>query len=124
MGVSTILARMSSHRASGRSWWPWLAAWTVVGLGIRLATVYANPSRPPGGDPYAYYWGARLLVAGHGFSNPFDFNQHHQVVQSAAFAPLYFSHGAVVSCPVIGTWSTSESAATHRPRIWRDRRST
>jgi hypothetical protein len=51
--------------------------------------VTGRPHRPPGGDPYAYYYGARLLVAGHGFIDPFDYNLHHQVVQSAAFAPLY-----------------------------------
>lgn len=80
---------MSSPRSASRSWWLWLAALTAIGLGIRLATVFVNPDRPPGGDPYAYYWGARLLVAGHGFINPFEFNLHHRVLQSAAFAPLY-----------------------------------
>jgi 4-amino-4-deoxy-L-arabinose transferase-like glycosyltransferase len=58
-------------------------------LVIRVATVLGRPHRPPGGDPYAYYWGARLLATGHGFINPFDYNWHHQVVQSAAFAPMY-----------------------------------
>lgn len=68
--------------------WPWLTVWTVVGLGIRLATVYARPNRPPGGDPYYYYWAARLLLQGYGFINPFNFNwQHHQIAQSASFAP-------------------------------------
>lgn len=88
-GVLTNLARMSRPRPNLRSWWPWLAALTAIGLGIRLATVFVNPSRPPGGDPYAYYWGARLLASGHGFISPFEYNLHHRVLQSAAFAPLY-----------------------------------
>lgn len=80
---------MSGPRRIPRVLWPWLALWTATGLVIRVATVLGRPHRAPGGDPYAYYWGARLLVAGHGFINPFDYNYHHQVVQSAAFAPLY-----------------------------------
>lgn len=80
---------MSQPRRLARFVWPWLTVWTLVGLAIRVATVYGNPGRKAGGDPYAYYWGARLLVAGHGFINPFEFYGHHRVLQSAAFAPLY-----------------------------------
>ena len=80
--VMNLRARFASRL------WPWLTVWTVVGLGIRLATVYGRPNRPPGGDPYYYYWSARLLVDGHGFINPFNYNWvHHQTVQSASFAP-------------------------------------
>ncbi len=80
---------MPGPSRSSRLLWPWLLIFTAVGLVIRIASVLGRPHRAPGGDPYAYYWGARLLVAGHGFINPFDYNYHHQVVQSAAFAPLY-----------------------------------
>lgn len=74
-------------RIAGRLW-PWLAVWTLVGLGIRLATVYSHPNRPPGGDPFYYYYGARLLVAGFGFINPFDYYwHHHHQVASASFPP-------------------------------------
>jgi Dolichyl-phosphate-mannose-protein mannosyltransferase len=80
---------MSVPRPSPRFFWPWLAVWAAVGLGIRVATVYGRPTRPPGGDPYVYYWGARLLVTGHGFISPFVYNTHHQVLQSAGYGPVY-----------------------------------
>jgi 4-amino-4-deoxy-L-arabinose transferase-like glycosyltransferase len=74
-----------------RRLWPWLTVWTVVGLGIRLATVYGRPHRLPGGDP-GYAWGvANLLVAGKGFINPLAYNFHnsHQVLQTAGWPPLW-----------------------------------
>ncbi len=73
----------------GRRWWPWLTVWTVVGLGIRLASVYGRPNRVPGGDP-GYNWGvANLLVAGKGFIDPLSYNYHHQhvVLQTAGWPP-------------------------------------
>jgi hypothetical protein len=60
-----------------------------VGVAVRVATVYGHPNRKPGGDPYAYFHGARLLVTGHGFIDPYGYLVHHQVLQSAAYAPLY-----------------------------------
>ncbi|MBO0730636.1 MAG: glycosyltransferase family 39 protein [Acidimicrobiaceae bacterium] len=68
--------------------WPWLTVWTVVGFGIRLATVCGRPHPLLwANDQYYYYWGARNLLHGLGFINAFNYNLHHQVVQSAAFAP-------------------------------------
>jgi hypothetical protein len=72
-----------------RPFWLWLAVWTAIGLIIRVATVYGHPGRQAGGDPYAYFYGARLLVTGHGFIDPYAYLIYHQVVQSAAYAPLY-----------------------------------
>ncbi|HEY6625121.1 MAG TPA: glycosyltransferase family 39 protein [Acidimicrobiales bacterium] len=74
-----------------RRLWPWLTVWTVVGLGIRFATVYGRPHRVPGGDP-GYAWGvANLLVAGKGFINPLSYGFHNQhiVVQTAGWPPLW-----------------------------------
>jgi 4-amino-4-deoxy-L-arabinose transferase-like glycosyltransferase len=74
-----------------RTFWIWLAVWTVLGLGIRLATVYGQPNKPPGGDP-GYAWGvANLLVAGKGFINPLAYNFHnqHHVIQTAGWPPLW-----------------------------------
>src|ERR1039458_4233321 len=74
-----------------RRLWPWLTVWTVVGLGIRFASVYGRPHRVPGGDP-GYAWGvANLLVAGKGFINPLAYNFHNQhvVLQTAGWPPLW-----------------------------------
>ena len=46
-----------------RRLWPWLTVWTLVGLGIRFATLYGRPNRAPGGDP-GYAWGVANLVVG------------------------------------------------------------
>ncbi len=80
-------------------WWPWLTLWTLVGLGIRLATVYGRPHRVAGGDAYFYYNAAKLLVAGQGFINPYYYYPHHQHlhVQSASFPPLFIFLLAVPS---------------------------
>lgn len=95
-----------------RRFWPWLAAWTVLGLGIRLATVYGRPNRPPGGDPYFYFKGAQLLVEGYGFINPFDYFwlHPHQYVQSAAFPPGYL---LALTIPMVFGFKTFFAA-----RIW------
>ena len=74
-----------------RTFWIWLGVWTVLGLGIRLAMVYGQPDKPPGGDP-GYAWGvANLLVAGRGFINPLAYNFHnqHHVIQTAGWPPLW-----------------------------------
>ena len=82
---------MRKGRGTGnRTFWIWLAVWTVLGLGIRLATVYGQPNKPPGGDP-GYVWGvANLLVAGKGFINPLAYNFHnqHHVIQTAGWPPV------------------------------------
>ena len=78
-------------RHAGRLWWPWLALWTAVGLGIRLATVFGRPNRVAGGDAYYDHNAANLLVAGHGFINPFLYYPHdlHHQVQTASWPPLF-----------------------------------
>ena len=53
-----------------RRFWIWLVAITLVGLGIRVATVLGRPNRKPGGDAYYFHNAANLLVAGHGFVDP------------------------------------------------------
>jgi 4-amino-4-deoxy-L-arabinose transferase-like glycosyltransferase len=64
----------------------------MVGLGIRLASVYVDPGKVAGGDAYFYFNGAKLLLQGHGFINPYYYippKMHHQVVPSADFPPLF-----------------------------------
>ena len=71
-----------------RHFWPWLTVWTVVGLGIRIGSVIGRPHTRAGGDPFFYYHGAVLLLEGKGFIDPFNYIWfHHQIVQSAAYAP-------------------------------------
>ncbi len=74
-----------------RRFWSWLTVWTVVGLGIRLATVYGRPNRAPGGDPGYAHGVATLLVAGKGFINPIAWTYHnqHHVIQTAGWPPLW-----------------------------------
>jgi 4-amino-4-deoxy-L-arabinose transferase-like glycosyltransferase len=74
-----------------RSFWLWLALWTVGGLAIRLATVYGRPNRTAGGDPEFYHLTARLLVDGKGFINPafYYFHGQHHIVQTASWPPLF-----------------------------------
>jgi 4-amino-4-deoxy-L-arabinose transferase-like glycosyltransferase len=69
------------------SWWPWLAFWTTLGLGIRLGAVLGRPDRVAGGDSFYYHNAANLLVAGKGFINPFLYYGHgaHRAVQTASF---------------------------------------
>ncbi len=78
-------------RHAGRLWWPWLALWTAVGLGIRLGTVFGRPNRVAGGDAYYNHNAANLLVAGQGFINPFLYYPHdlHHHVQTASWPPLF-----------------------------------
>jgi 4-amino-4-deoxy-L-arabinose transferase-like glycosyltransferase len=103
---------MATGRLSDRQrYWLWLSVWTLVGLGIRLATVYGRPNRTPGGDP-GYAWGvAKLLVAGKGFINPLDYNHHHHaVVQAAGWPPLW---AFVLTVPIIFGFHSFFAA-----RIW------
>ncbi len=78
-------------RHAGARWWPWLALWTAVGLGIRLGTVFGRPNRVAGGDAYYNHNAANLLVAGKGFINPFLYYPHdlHHHVQTASWPPLF-----------------------------------
>jgi 4-amino-4-deoxy-L-arabinose transferase-like glycosyltransferase len=83
---------MRHGRRSPTRWWVWVGLWMVVGLGIRLASVYVDPGKVAGGDAYFYFNGAKLLLQGHGFINPYYYvppKMHHQVVPSADFPPLF-----------------------------------
>ncbi len=111
-------------------WWVWLGLWMVVGLGIRLASVYVDPGKVAGGDAYFYFNGAKLLLQGHGFINPYYYippKMHHQVVQSADFPPLFILAQAVpqviglktflaarVWCCILGTAGIAVCAYTGR----------
>ena len=80
-------------------WWPWLGLFIVLGLAIRLDTVYSQAGKVAGGDAYFYYNAAKLLVSGHGFINPYLYIPHgaHHVVQSADFPPLFIFALAIPS---------------------------
>jgi 4-amino-4-deoxy-L-arabinose transferase-like glycosyltransferase len=80
-------------------WWPWLGLFMVLGLAIRLDTVYSQAGKVAGGDAYYYYNAAKLLVAGHGFINPYLYIPHgaHHIVQSADFPPLFIFALAIPS---------------------------
>jgi 4-amino-4-deoxy-L-arabinose transferase-like glycosyltransferase len=82
---------MPDPATQGRRFWPWLAVWTTVGLGIRLASVYGRPDRTPGGDPGYAHGVANLLVAGKGFINPLAYSYHaqHHILQTAQWPPLW-----------------------------------
>jgi 4-amino-4-deoxy-L-arabinose transferase-like glycosyltransferase len=68
----------------------WLGAITLMGFGIRLATVLGRPDRKPGGDAYYYHSAANLLVAGHGFIDPWLYGRHPpEIVQMADWPPLF-----------------------------------
>ncbi len=84
------------HRDSTR-WWRWVGVWTIVGLGIRLATVFGRPHTPAKGDAYFYHNTALLLVSGHGFIDPVRYlsNHPHQVIQTASFPPLFVGVAAI-----------------------------
>jgi len=77
-------------RARAGRWWVWLGAITLMGFGIRLATVLGRPDRKPGGDAYYFHNAANLLVSGHGFIDPWHYNAlEHSVVQTADWPPLF-----------------------------------
>src|ERR1700722_115768 len=83
---------MSHGRRPANHWWVWLGLSMVIGLAIPLASVYVEPGKIAGGDAYFYFNGAKLLLEGHGFINPYYYippKMHHQVVQSADFPPLF-----------------------------------
>jgi hypothetical protein len=127
----------SPHR---RRFWPpsrwacWLALWTLVGLLIRIAAVLGRPHRTAGGDAFYYHSAANLLVEGKGWISPFEYYDHHQTVQSAAFPPGFVLVLAVVSlvglksylahriwCALIGALAAAICGSTGReiagPRV-------
>jgi 4-amino-4-deoxy-L-arabinose transferase-like glycosyltransferase len=79
--------------ADRHSWWPWLGLWTVIGLGLRIASLFGpgRTHRPAGGDAAYFHNAANLLVEGKGFINPFTYlsTHPHQVVQTALWPPLF-----------------------------------
>jgi len=73
-----------------RRFWVWLVTITLVGLGIRIATVLGRPNRKPGGDAYYFHNAANLLVSGHGFVDPWQYSlDPHRIVQTADWPPLF-----------------------------------
>jgi hypothetical protein len=63
--------------------------WTVVGVAIRLATVFGRPHSTAKGDAYFYHNTALLLLEGHGFINPLGYLARHVTLQTASFPPLF-----------------------------------
>jgi 4-amino-4-deoxy-L-arabinose transferase-like glycosyltransferase len=73
-----------------RRWWSALGVITLLAFGIRLGTVLGRPNRRPGGDGYYFHNAANLLVAGHGFIDPWHYGLHpHQIRQIADWPPLF-----------------------------------
>jgi hypothetical protein len=92
------MAVLSAARRSNRSWWWWaIGGLCVVGLGIRLASVYVDPHKPAGGDAYYYHLIANQLANGifweHG-PNPY----FPHGAPTAFYAPLF---PAVLSVPAL-----------------------
>ncbi len=78
------------RRRDNRRWWIWLEVVTLLGFGIRLATVLGRPNRRPGGDAYYFHNAANLLAEGHGFIDPWNYAHHPQhIVQIANWPPLF-----------------------------------
>src|SRR5689334_13905798 len=102
-----------------RAFGGWLTAITAGGLGLRLVYVVGfHRNYVVGGDPFAYHYGANLLVHGHGFIVPYHYVHAHRVVQSADHPPLYTLYLAIPSALGIGTvlvhmiWSALVGTAT------------
>jgi 4-amino-4-deoxy-L-arabinose transferase-like glycosyltransferase len=97
-----------------RSWWRWIGLWTLVGLGIRLASLFGpgRSRRPAGGDAYYFHNAANLLVEGKGFINPFTYlsTHPHQAVQTALWPPLFV---VVLAVPALVGLKTFFAA-----RVW------
>jgi 4-amino-4-deoxy-L-arabinose transferase-like glycosyltransferase len=97
--TTAALARLDPPRAQraghlearpSRRWWVELGFITLVGFGIRLATVLGRPGRRAGGDAYYFHNAANLLVQGHGFIDPWHYSHHpHQYIQTADWPPLF-----------------------------------
>ncbi len=86
--VDTVVGQDAGPKGSGR-WWTWVAAWSSLGLAIRVAAVLGTAGKQPVGDAFFYHYEANLLAAGKGFINPFLYFEHipHEVVKTAAFPP-------------------------------------
>jgi Dolichyl-phosphate-mannose-protein mannosyltransferase len=80
---------MRHGRRDSKRWWTWIGVWTVVALGIRLASVFGRPHTTAKGDAYFYHNTARLLIEGHGFISPLPYLAHHETLQTASFPPLF-----------------------------------
>lgn len=105
MSDSATIARptapVPSTGQASRRWWMWLWGIAATSLVIQGASVVGRRSRVPGGDSYYYWAAAKLLVQGHGFINPFTWNQTgvnsalmihgqlHTVEQTANWPPLF-----------------------------------
>ena len=76
---------------ANRRWWMGIGLVTLMGFGIRLATVLGRPHRQPGGDGFYYHNAANLLVAGKGFIDPWHYYLLHppQYVQQGDWPPLF-----------------------------------
>jgi 4-amino-4-deoxy-L-arabinose transferase-like glycosyltransferase len=79
---------------SSRAWGWWLAAISALGLAIRVASVLGDRGLKPSGDAFYYFNGARLLVEGKGWLNPFIYFGYlglppHGSVQTASWPPLF-----------------------------------
>jgi hypothetical protein len=82
--------RRQPARRPDRRWWAALGAVTLLGFGVRLATVLGRPRRAMVGDAFYYHYAANLLASGHGFIDPWRYYfGHHQAVQTANWPPLF-----------------------------------
>jgi 4-amino-4-deoxy-L-arabinose transferase-like glycosyltransferase len=82
----------------------WLTGITVGGLALRLVYVLGfHRNYVVVGDPFAYHYGANLLVHGHGFIVAYHYVYAHRVVQTAVHPPLYTLYLAIPSALGIGT---------------------
>jgi 4-amino-4-deoxy-L-arabinose transferase-like glycosyltransferase len=83
-------ASSTTSRRDKRRFRVWLGLITLLGFGIRLATVLGRPDRKPGGDAYYFHAAANLLVEGHGFIDPWEYGRHPpHIVQIADWPPLF-----------------------------------
>ena len=85
---------------STRTWRLLVAAAVATGLAIRLASVLTRPGLAVNGDPYQYLGQANLLVAGHGWIDPFVWQHGHVAAQTAKLPPLYTMLMAL--CSLVG----------------------
>jgi 4-amino-4-deoxy-L-arabinose transferase-like glycosyltransferase len=89
------MAVLSTARRSNRFWWWAIGGLCVVGLGIRLASVYVDPNKAPGGDAFFYHVIANQLANGifwehgpHYFAGPPTYYSPHPS-PTAFYAPLF-----------------------------------
>jgi len=87
--VSTRGELRRRRRAARRRYALGVTAAGAVALAVRLATVLGRPHLAPVGDAFYYHSAADLLVAGHGFIDPWYWYGHHRAVQTASWPPLF-----------------------------------